>query len=151
MKHLFAIGATAALMATAALATEPKPGAALGTTIEEVQAALMAEDYMLTKYEREDGRVEVVAIDQDLRLELYLDPVSGEVLSLYSRKRGGQGAQAGMKTPGLLSNLKSQGYEVVGFERKRGQVEVYARKDGQLWELTIDARTGEMLRSEREG
>jgi hypothetical protein len=53
MKHIFLCGlAVAALIAGFAVAEEPTLGGKLGTTPDEVAAALEAEGYAITRYER---------------------------------------------------------------------------------------------------
>lgn len=148
MKRLL-LGSTTALLlaAGAALAVEPTLGTRLGTTIGEIAAALEAEGYSVTKFERDDGRIEVTALRDDRRIELYIDPASGEVVKLEAGLRRGAPAGAGtaVDDAAIRTMLEGQGYSIVKYEREGGRIEVKATKDGRRWEIYIDAVTGQIL------
>ncbi|GGH38358.1 Peptidase propeptide and YPEB domain-containing protein [Cribrihabitans marinus] len=149
-RHLIIPATLSTLLAGAAFAVEPMPGANLGTSIEDISAALSEDGYELTKYEREGNRIEVYAVKGDARYELYVDPTSGEVTRLETKARRGPSPLPGFSDDQIRASLQALGYEVTGFERERGKIEVYATKDGRRWELKIDPRTGGILKSEAE-
>jgi TusA-related sulfurtransferase len=142
--------ALALALAGAAFAAEPEMGAQLGTTIEDISASLSADGYELTKFEKEGNRIEVYAVKGDTRHELYIDALSGEVTKLEMTARGGPSSLPGASDQDIRASLLEQGYEVTKFERERGQIEVYANKDGRRWELKIDPKTGNILSTEAE-
>ena len=140
--------AAAALVAGAALAVEPTPGASLGTTVQDISAALSEDGYEMTRYERERNRIEVYAVRGDVRHEIYVDARTGEVMRVETAGRRGPSPLPGPAERDIRAALAEQGYEVTGFERERGELEVYAVKDGRRLELTLDPRTGDILRIE---
>ena len=142
--------AASALLAGAALATPPQIGATLGASLTDIETALTVEGYTVTKIETDDGRTEVYAHDDAQRIELYLDPVTGAVTSMSTYARAGSSAQAGIDTATVLENLRSQGWEVVSYDREQRAFEVYARHEGQLYELRIDPATGMIISQERD-
>lgn len=157
-----AILCAAALSTGSALAVEPSPGVRLGTSLAEIEQALAKEGYELRAFEREDDRFEVRAVRDDRRLELRVDPESGEVLRVETRlRRGAEGRdddmrrrgaenRAGMSDAAIRAGLEADGYVVREYERERGRVEVEALRDGRRVELHVDPRTGDVLRSERD-
>ena len=149
-RHVLLPATLSILLAGAAFAVEPKLGANLGTSIEDISAALSEDGYELTKYEREGDRTEVYAIRDNTRYELYVDATSGEVTRLETTARRGPSPLPGVSDDQLRASLQALGYEVTSFEREGGEVEVYAMKDGRRWELDIDPRTGGILRIEAE-
>ena len=50
----------------------------------------------------------------------------------------------------IRTALDAQGYDVVKYERKQREIEVYAKRDGRLWELKLDPVTGELRSAEQE-
>jgi predicted fused transcriptional regulator/phosphomethylpyrimidine kinase len=74
--------AIAALSIGAVDAVEPTVGAKLGVTAAEIVAALAAEGYEVTKYERERREIEVEATRDGRRWEMKIDPQSGEIVRL---------------------------------------------------------------------
>lgn len=151
MKRRVLLPATlAVLMAGAAFAVQPAPGANLGRSIEDISAALSADGYEMTKYEREGNRIEVYAVKGNARHELYVDATTGEVTKIETAARRSPSSLPGVSDDQIRTSLQALGYEVTGFERERGEIEVYATKDGHRWELKIDPRTGGILRSEAE-
>ena len=52
----------------------------------------------------------------------------------------------------ISTAVRAAGYEPVKFESEDGgrEIEVYATKGGQLWELEVDPATGAILEAERE-
>lgn len=149
-RHVLLPATLSVLLAGAAFAVEPTLGANLGTSIEAISAALSEDGYQLTKYEREGNRIEVYAVSDDTRYELYVDATSGEVTRLEASARRGPSRLPGLGDDQIRASLEALGYEVTGFEREGGEIEVYAMKDGRRWELNIDPRTGGILRVEAE-
>lgn len=151
MKRPVLILATlSALWAGAASAVEPALGANLGTSLEDISAALSADGYEMTKYEREGNRIEVYAVKGETRLEFVVNAATGEVTEMETTARRGPNAPAGVSDEQIRTSLRALGYEVTGFERERGEIEVYAMKDGRRWELRIDPSSGDILRTEAE-
>lgn len=149
-RHVLLPAALSVLLAGAAFAVEPSLGANLGTSIEDISTALSADGYEMTKYEREGNRIEVYAVKGDARHELYVDATTGEVTKIETTARRGPASLPGVNGDQIRASLQALGYDVTGFERERGEIEVYAMKDGRRWELKIDPRTGGILRSEAE-
>jgi hypothetical protein len=81
MKRLtLALAAAAGLAAAApALAADVAPGSVVGTDDAAIRAALTAEGYEVRKVESEDGRIEVYAVKDGKRLEIYVDGRTGAV------------------------------------------------------------------------
>lgn len=46
----------------------------------------------------------------------------------------------------VAAALAAEGYEMVKFEQEHGRIEVKAMKNGQRWEVKIDAKTGQVTR-----
>lgn len=150
LRTMLLTGVAAAIVAGSAFAVEPAPGAKLGATAAEIGAALAADGYDTTRYEREGARIEVRAIKGDRRIEMYVDPATGEVVELESRLRRGPDPRPGADDEQIRASLAAQGYEVTKYERERGEIEVYVSKDGRRYELKIDPRSGEILKVEDE-
>lgn len=147
---LFGAAALLTLTATAALATEPAEGARLGTNSGEISAALAQNGWDMTRFEREDGRIELTAIKEGRRIEAYIDPVSGQVARLEERSRSGPWPLPGADDAEIRARLEAEGYEIVKYEREHGRVEVYALRDGGRWELKIDPRDGRVVELEED-
>lgn len=77
-----ALSLAAALAAGTALATNLAPGVKLGTSAQEVSSALAAQGYEVLKYEREDDEIEVYVRKDGQRLELEIDPNTGQILEV---------------------------------------------------------------------
>ena len=150
LRNLLLTGTAAAIVTGAAFAVEPAPGAQLGVTAVEIGKALDADGYNMTRYEHEGGRIEVRAIKGDRRIEIYVDPSTGKVIELESRLRRGSGPRPGIDDEQIRASLAAQGYKVTKYERERGEIEVYALKDGRRYELKIDPKTGQILKVEDE-
>lgn len=148
MKSTILWAAAATLLTGAAVAVEPTPGAKLGTTVQDVSAALSEDGYEMTSYEREESRIEIYAANGNLRHEIYVDAGTGEVTVVETAARRGPWPLPGPSEQDIRAALAEQGYEVVGFERERREFEVYAVKDGRRFELKLDPRTGDTLRVE---
>jgi len=149
-RHILIPATLSVLLAGAAFAVEPALGTNLGTSIEDISGALSADGYEMTKFEREGNRIEVYAVKGDARHELYVDANTGEVTKLETTARRGPSPLPGVSDDQIRTSLQALGYEVTGFEREQGEIEVYATKDGRRWELKIDPLTGAILRSEVE-
>jgi predicted small secreted protein len=146
MKRNFIIPAVFAIaLAGPALAAEPTLGAKLGTTLQDISAALSADGYEMTKFEAEGNRIEVYAVKGDTRHEVYIDAATGKVTKVEMTARRGPSPLPGVSDDEVRASLLEQGYDVTKYERERGQIEVYANKDGSRWELKIDPRTGNIL------
>jgi hypothetical protein len=150
MKRIIPSVAMAVALAAPASAVEPLPSARLGTHLDAISEALGADGYALTKFEHDDGRIEVTAIKQDRRVEAVIDGQTGEVTHVEARRRRGRWPLPGPGDAAIRRSLQDRGYEIVEYERERGRVEVEARQDGRLWDLSIDPRSGEVLSEEEE-
>ncbi|MEL6773128.1 MAG: PepSY domain-containing protein [Pseudomonadota bacterium] len=149
-RTIFTAALLAALTAPAAFAMEPVEGAMLGTEPSEISAALGESGYTMTRYERERGRIELTAVKEARRVEVYLDPASGAVTRVEEYRRGGSWPLPGADDGEIRAGLEADGYEIVKYERERGRIEVYADRDGRRWELKIDPRDGRIVEVEAE-
>lgn len=143
--------AAAALTALAAPAVAmPAIGDVVGKTLAEAAATLDEQGLTMTEYDLDEGRIEITAHDDTQRVELYLDPETGAVTQMEIYARRGNGARAGVETQAALDALTADGWEVISYERERREFEVYARRDGDRYELRLDPATGEIREMERE-
>jgi predicted small secreted protein len=149
-RNIILPAAVTIVLAGAAFAVEPTLGAQLGTNVDDISSALSADGYEMTKFEKEGNRIEVYAVKGDTRQEVYIDATTGEVTKVEMTARRGPSPLPGASDEDIRAALLSQGYEVTKYERERGQIEVYATKDGRRWELKIDPRTGNILSVEAE-
>lgn len=147
---LLAPAMVAALIALPAAAVEPETGARLGTTLAEISDALAADGYALTEFEHDDGRIELTVIKDARRIEAYVDAATGEVTRVESRSRGGPWPLPGVNDAELRARLAAEGYEIVKYERERGEIEVKAMREGRRWELEIDPRDGRTVKVEED-
>lgn len=138
------------LLAGTAFAAEPMLGAKLGTSIDEISAALSGSGYEMTKFEREGNRIEVYAVKEDIWHGFYVDSTTGELIKVEMAARRGPSRLPGKSDDEIRAALQAEGYEVTKYERERGRIEVYAMKDGRHWELKIDARNGNIVSVEAE-
>lgn len=136
----------------AALAVEPMLDAMLGTNAGDIAASLGESGYNMTRYEQGDTWIRVEAVRDDRRVDVLIDPATGKVSSLDARLRNGPDGPRGLglDDEAIRAALAAEGYEVYKYERERGEVEVYARRDGQSWELKVDPRTGRVIKAEVE-
>jgi len=145
------VAAALALVAAPVFAVEPAPGATLGTDLDAVSAALEEDGFALTEWEREDRQIELTAVKEGRRLEVYVDAETGEVSEVEEYARRGPWPQPGLSVVEIRDRLAAKGYELVEIEReRRGRVEVEARRDGRMWEIEMDGRDGRILETERE-
>jgi uncharacterized membrane protein YkoI len=72
----------AAVLATAALASDLTLGTVVGTTPEAVSAALAEAGYTVQKHEQEHGRIEVKATRDGKRYEIKVDAKTGAVTAI---------------------------------------------------------------------
>lgn len=72
----------AAVLATAAFASDLTLGTVLGTTPEAVSAALTEAGYTVQKHEREHGRIEVKATREGKHYEIKVDAKTGAVTAI---------------------------------------------------------------------
>ena len=150
LRTLFLTGTAAVLTIGTALAIEPAPGAKLGTTATEISTALGADGYDMTLYEKRRDGIAIRAIKEDRRLDLTVDPSSGEVVAMESRLRRGPDPRPGVDDDQIRTSLVADGYDIIKYERERGEIEVYASKDGRRYELKLDPKTDEILKIEGE-
>ncbi len=148
------VATTLGLMLTAgtALAVEPALDALLGTDAGAISGALGESGYDMTRYDQTGAAIRVEAIKDDRRVDIAIDPATGRVVALEARLRNGPDAPLGaaMEDDAIRAALAAEGYEITKYERERGEVEVYARRDGRTWELKVDPRTGRVLKAEVE-
>ena len=149
-RTIFIPTALSLVLAGAAFAVEPTLGAKLGTTVEDISAAVAADGYELTKFEKQGSRIEIYAVKDDARHEIDVDAATGEVVKVEMSARRGPSPLPGKSDDAIRTSLKDQGYEIAKYERERGQIEVYANKDGRRWELKIDPQTGNIMKVESE-
>lgn len=147
-RKLLIPAALSALMASAAFAAQPTLGTRLGTTIDDISAALFADGYEITKFEKEGNRIEVYAVKGDTRHEVYVDAITGKVTRTDTRDRRGPTPRPGASDADIRAALRADGYAITKYERERGQIEVYAMKEGRLWELKIEPMTGRTVNIE---
>lgn len=76
-----ALAAAGVLPATAA-ATEVKVGDVLGTSVEDVRAALASRGYTVTEIEREDDEIEAEVKQAGVELEIEIDPATGAITEI---------------------------------------------------------------------
>ncbi|MCI4663126.1 MAG: PepSY domain-containing protein [Neomegalonema sp.] len=57
-------------------------------------------------------------------------------------------AQVGLTDAAIKKALAEQGYELVKLEREQGELEAYAKKEGKVWELELDPKSGSILEAE---
>ncbi|MEC5321940.1 PepSY domain-containing protein [Aurantimonas sp. A3-2-R12] len=151
MKRIaFGAIAASAVLAGTAFAAEPTMGAKLGVSAQEIGQALAESGYDMTRYERENGRIEVTAAKEDRRHKLYVDAVTGDVVEIDDSVRRGPWPRPGTKDDDIRASLAADGYEIVKYESERGDIEVYALKEGRRWEMKIDPANGQVLRVEEE-
>jgi peptidase YpeB-like protein len=149
-RHFMLPAALSVLMAGTAFTAQPVLGAKLGTSIESISSALSADGYEMTKFEKEGNRIEVYAVKGSTRHEVYVDATTGEVTKAEARDRRGPTPRPGASDTDIRAALSADGYQITKYERERGQIEVYAMKDGRLWEMKIDPMTGKTLSVEAE-
>lgn len=151
MKHKILLPfVLAASLAGTAFAMEPTLGAKLGTSIADIESALAADGYEMTRFDKEGARIEVYAVKGDVRHEIYVDANTGEVVKVEQIARRGPSPLPGVSDEAIRSRLSAEGYQVTKYERERGEIEVYANKDGRQWELKIEPGTGKTLKIEAE-
>ncbi|HRP95276.1 MAG TPA: PepSY domain-containing protein [Rhodocyclaceae bacterium] len=120
-------------------------------SLTEIQQRLEAAGYRdIDKIEREDDYYEVKGIDPDgRRVELKLDPVSGEVTK--SEAKNGRRERSDWLTPAQLQViLESAGYrDIDKIERESRDYEVRATDaEGRRVELDVDPHSGAVTKTE---
>ena len=143
----FAIGASVAGMA---LAVEPVPGAKLGTNVQDIDKALSADGYEMTRYDKRTSLIEVHAIKGGTQHVLFINNRTGDVVKTRQADRKGPSPLPGVADEDIRARLIGEGYQITKYERDHGKVEVYAVRDGQMWELRIDPRTSQTMSIEAE-
>lgn len=121
-------------------------------SIEQAIATLKERGYSdITDIGREGDRYCVEARDPTgKRVETFVDVETGEIV--YEKSRDANGATSDLSKDEVVARLKAQGYpEVSKIEREGDRYWVIARdKAGKKFELHVSAKTGEVLRKERE-
>ncbi len=115
-------------------------------SLSEVLAGLDSAYTSITEVSLDDGVWEIEALQDGRPIELHLDPQSGRVIS--RRDDGPHDAlpKGAMPLVSLLRKLESAGYDPIReIDLDGAHWEVEALRDGVSRELTIDARTGEVL------
>lgn len=79
---LAALALSAILLGTPVSAADLTLGTVLGTTAEEITAALAADGYTVRKYEREHDYIEVKADRDGRRYEIEVDRKTGAVTAI---------------------------------------------------------------------
>ncbi|RKF05878.1 PepSY domain-containing protein [Oceaniradius stylonematis] len=141
----------AALVSGAAYALDLVPGTRLGTGIAAISGELSENGFEIIRYDKSADTIEVYAVKGDVRHEVYIDVVTGKITRVESTTRRGPSPLPGVSEEQVRTMLAGQGYEIVTFERERRKIEVYAKKDGRLWEIEVHPGTGEVLSVEAEG
>ncbi|MFX4222725.1 MAG: PepSY domain-containing protein [Thalassobaculum sp.] len=72
----------ASLLATAAFAADLTLGTVLGTTPDQINAALADAGYTVRKHEREHGYIEVKASREGRRYEIKIDGQTGAITAI---------------------------------------------------------------------
>ena len=150
MKHRILYACISAMLAAPVLAAEPKLGTALGTSTIEISSTLDETGYELTKYERQVPRIEVYALREGHQTQISVDAATGKVIAVASRSEPIPTADDVLDEDRIRTALQAQGYEVLKYERERGEIEVYAMRDGRQWELKLDPVTGKVIDVEEE-
>ncbi|QBK31578.1 PepSY domain-containing protein [Roseitalea porphyridii] len=142
---------SAALVSGSAYALDLVPGTQLGTGLAAISGELSESGFEITRYDRNAGMIEVYAVKGDVRHEVHIDPATGKITRVESTTRRGPSPLPGASEEQVRAMLADQGYEIMTFERERRKIEVYAKKDGRLWEIKVHPGTGEVLSVEAEG
>lgn len=150
MKHRILYACISAMLAAPVLAAEPKLGTALGTSAIEISSTLDETGYELTKYQRQGPRIEVYALREGHQTEISVDAATGKVIAVASRSEPIPTADDVLDEDRIRTALQAQGYEVLKYERERGEIEVYAMRGGRQWELKLDPVTGKVIDVEEE-
>jgi hypothetical protein len=150
MKKSHITGLAAAILAVPVLAVEPQANAVLGTSPTEIARSLAESGYEMTKYEHEGGRIEVYALKQGRKTEVYVDAETGRVMRIESPYSSDARLGSSADDQEIHTALAAQGYDIVKYERKQREIEVYAERDGRLWELKLDPVTGEVSSTKEE-
>lgn len=131
--------------------TQPAASRQQWLSLSEIQQRLEAAGYRdIDKIEREDDYYEVKGTDPNgRRVELKLDPVSGEVTK--TEAKNGQRERSDWLTPAQLQViLESAGYrDIDKIERESRDYEVKATDaEGRRVELDVDPHSGAVTRTE---
>lgn len=85
MTRLKSLALVLAIAAAPALAQEVAVGDALGADSGAISAALAERGYEIRKTEREDGKIEVYAVREGRRFEIYVDAKTGAVTRIKEK------------------------------------------------------------------
>jgi len=124
-----------------------------GLSMERVIAKLKEQGYSdISEIERENDRYCVDARDADGKeVELYVDAKTGEITKEGTEAKADK---ADLSKDEVIAKLKEQDYpEVSKIERERESGQYWVRAtdvDGKKFELHVNAKTGEVVRKEKE-
>jgi hypothetical protein len=142
--------ASAGLLAGAATAAAPIVGTTVGHDAAGIAAALSAESYDITRFERLPEAISVTAFREGSRLELALDSGTGAVIGLAEYDRAPAARTRGVGFAAVQAMLAGQGYTLIDYQRETDEIDVHATRDGVLWELEVDPLSGRIDEVEAE-
>ncbi len=85
MKLAHAMALAAALFAAPAVAESVAVGAQVGRDDAQIRATLTGQGYDVRKTETEDGKIEIYAVKEGRKLEIYVDPTTGAVTKVKEK------------------------------------------------------------------
>ena len=135
--------------ATTAAAVAPEKGAVLGTDAVAIGTALAEDGFELIRYKRAPALIQIAARKDGRKHVILISPRDGTVISHKSAA-----PVASPVSPVLPENIEqrlaAEGYDLRRVKTEGFEIEVYAMRDGQLWELKLDPATGDILHIEAE-
>lgn len=141
-------------LAGTALAVTPDTGAVLGTDAAAISTALAEDGYEMTRYNRASAMIQVTAVKDGRKHRILVSTRDGAVISTKTRATTKSpdipAPQLTMLPADLAGKLAAQGYELKRVKDEGYELEAYAMRDGQMWELKLDPATGDILRVEAE-
>jgi len=148
---LLASLAAAGLAASSAFAVAPDEDAVLGTDAATISVALAQDGYAVTHYAQAPAVIRITADHNGTRHRILVSPRDGTVISTQALTAGflpSAASPATANAPNLAMTLAAQGYDLRRVKHEGHELEVYALRDGRLWELKLDPATGDILRIE---
>lgn len=139
----------AAGLAAAAIGATAEKGTILGTDVAAISSALTQDGLELVRYDRTADRIRVVATRNGERHLIQISVVDGSVID-HQAASTVPASDPVFPPEALAEKLAAQGYELRRAEIERNKLEVYATRDGRLWELKLDPATGAILTVEAE-
>lgn len=85
MKLAYAMTLAAALFAAPVLAESIAVGTQVGHDDAQIRATLTGQGYEVRKTDTEDGKIEVYAVKEGKKLEIYVDPTTGAVTKVKEK------------------------------------------------------------------